>query len=304
MNDLEIIDCEQGTPEWLAARAGIITASVFNVVQMKGRGGGVSETRRKLMHQLAAETITGMPCPQWGGNEHTERGKVMEAEVRALYEASSEAPVQQVGFLRRGRLGASPDSLVGDDGLLEIKTKLPGTLSGVLGTVPRQHAHGAHSQLPQTVHRLPCLFPEGILHHEKARVATVPGHVDHRSGLRTGISPDGNPVLLKQSSVSRENFLSVADQPDTQPGKLLHGKGRALSSPSRCGDGPGDGMVRPPFCGGRRFNQFTGCHEGGRMDLRHPEHPPGEGARLVEENGLRAGQGFQHIAPLQQNPPA
>ncbi|MPM18474.1 hypothetical protein SDC9_64885 [bioreactor metagenome] len=127
--------------------------------------------------------------------------------------------------------------------------------------------------------------------------------MDHRSGLRTGISPDGNPVLLKQSSVSRENFLSVADQPDTQPGKLLHGKGRALSSPSRCGDGPGDGMVRPPFCGGRRFNQFTGCHEGGRMDLRHPEHPPGEGARLVEENGLRAGQGFQHIAPLQQDPP-
>ena len=149
MDELEIFDCEQGTPEWLAARAGIITASVFNVVQMKGRGGGVSETRRKLLYQLAAEQITGMPCPQWGGNEHTERGKVMEAEVRALYEASSEAPVKQVGFLRRGRLGASPDSLVGDDGLLEIKTKLPHLQIDVLlaGVLPQEHVAQVQGQL-------------------------------------------------------------------------------------------------------------------------------------------------------------
>ena len=149
MDELEIFDCEQGTPEWLAARAGIITASVFNVVQMKGRGGGVSETRRKLLYQLAAEQITGMPCPQWGGNEHTERGHAMENEIRALYEASSDAPVMQVGFMRRGRIGASPDSLVGDDGMVEIKSRLPHLQIDVLlaGVLPQEHVAQVQGQL-------------------------------------------------------------------------------------------------------------------------------------------------------------
>ena len=85
-DELQVFDCEQGTPEWLAARAGVVTASVFDVVQMKGRGGGVSETRRKLLYQLAAEIITGQPCPQWGGNAHTDleltRGRAFnEAEL-------------------------------------------------------------------------------------------------------------------------------------------------------------------------------------------------------------------------------
>ena len=151
----EYIDCEQGTEEWLAARAGVVTASVFDVVQMKGRGGGVSETRRKLMYQLAAETITGQPCPQWNGNQHTERGKVMEQEVRDLYAATSPVPVTPVGFVRRGRFGASPDSLVGDDGLLEIKTKLPHLqIDAVLaGVLPSDHVAQVQGQLMVTGRR-------------------------------------------------------------------------------------------------------------------------------------------------------
>ncbi len=125
LDDLQIIECEQGSDEWFQARAGVVTASEFSTVLAKGRGGAPSETRKKLLATKAAEIITGQPVPGWKGNEHTERGKAMEGDVRNLYEATSDLPVTQVGFLRRGRIGASPDSLVGDDGLLEIKTALP-----------------------------------------------------------------------------------------------------------------------------------------------------------------------------------
>ena len=148
-DELQVFDCEQGAPEWLAARASVVTASVFDVVQMKGRGGGVSETRRKLLYQLAAEIITGQPCPQWGGNAHTERGHAMEDEVRCLYEATSDEPVTRVGFMRRGRMGASPDSLVGDDGLLEIKTALPHIQIDrvIAGVLPSEYTAQVQGQL-------------------------------------------------------------------------------------------------------------------------------------------------------------
>ena len=56
---------------------------------------------------------------------HTERGRVMEGEARRLYEFLNDAELQHVGFVRNGNTGCSPDSLIGDGGVLEIKTKLP-----------------------------------------------------------------------------------------------------------------------------------------------------------------------------------
>lgn len=147
--ELQVFDCEQGTEEWHQARAGIVTASVFSTVMAKGRGGGPSETRNKLLYQLAAERITGEYVPTWSGNQHTERGKVMEQQVRDLYEATSPLPVRQVGFVRRGNVGASPDSLVGDEGLLEVKTKLPHLqIEAVLaGVLPTEHKAQVQGQL-------------------------------------------------------------------------------------------------------------------------------------------------------------
>jgi hypothetical protein len=149
MTDLQIIECEQGSDEWFQARAGVVTASEFSTVLAKGRGGAPSETRKKLLATKAAEIITGAPVPGWKGNEHTERGKSMEGEVRALYEATSPVPVQAVGFAKRGRIGASPDSLVGDDGLLEIKTKLPHLQIEALeaGRLPPEHVAQVQGQL-------------------------------------------------------------------------------------------------------------------------------------------------------------
>lgn len=123
--NLEIIDCEQGGIEWLKARAGIVTASEFHCVMAKGKGGGESKTRATYMRKLIGEIITGEPSPESFTNQHLERGKAMEAEARDYYAFITGVEPQRVGFLKRGRVGCSPDSLIGNEGLHEIKTKLP-----------------------------------------------------------------------------------------------------------------------------------------------------------------------------------
>lgn len=149
LDQLQVIECEQGTDEWFAARAGVVTASEFATVLAKGRGGGESVTRRKYMLTLAGEIITGQVADKWEGNRHTERGKVMEGEARDAYALIADVEPSQVGFLRRGRIGCSPDSLVGAHGLLEIKTKLPHLQLEVLesGEVPPEHMAQIQGQL-------------------------------------------------------------------------------------------------------------------------------------------------------------
>ncbi len=120
---VQIIECEQNSPEWYAARLGIPTASEFDTVMAQGRGGGESKTRKTYMLKLLGERMTGKPMWTYQ-NEHMERGKEMEAEARDLYQFMSDHEPARVGFVRNGNVGCSPDSLIGDNGCLEIKTKL------------------------------------------------------------------------------------------------------------------------------------------------------------------------------------
>lgn len=113
-------DIEQGTPEWFAARAGIPTASRFATVMAKGEG----KTRAEYMRKLAGEIITG-ELAEGFTTPHMERGKLMEDEARETYAFINSVEPYQVGFIRSGDKGASPDSLIGTDGGLEIKTALP-----------------------------------------------------------------------------------------------------------------------------------------------------------------------------------
>lgn len=141
---------EQGSAEWFKARAGIPTASCFATVMAKGRGGGDSITRRKYMLTLLGERLTGEVAEGYT-NAHMERGKVMEDEARDLYSFQADVEPQRVGFVRNDvlRAGASPDSLIGDDGLLEIKTKLPHLqLEALLsGALPSEHKAQVQGQL-------------------------------------------------------------------------------------------------------------------------------------------------------------
>lgn len=137
---LQIIDCDQGSADWFAARAGLPTASEFSTVMARGKDGGASLTRAKYMRQLAGEILTEEPAPEGYSNAFMERGKELESEARSLYSLTY-APPTLVGFMRNGRKGASPDSLVGDAGGLEIKTAIPAVQIERLlrGTLPPEH---------------------------------------------------------------------------------------------------------------------------------------------------------------------
>lgn len=145
---IRIHTCEQGTPEWFAVRAGMPTASEFSTVMASGRGGGESKTRRTYMLKLAGELLTGEPMESYC-NAHMERGKVMEDEARDIYSFMADVEPQQVGFISNGAKGCSPDSLVGDDGMVEIKTKLPHLQIDVLlrDELPPEHKAQCQGQL-------------------------------------------------------------------------------------------------------------------------------------------------------------
>lgn len=115
---VQIIDCEQGTEEWLRCRLGFPTASNFSAILAKGEG----KTRRAYMLKLAAEIITGEPGEAFT-TPAMDRGKAMEAEARSLYAFVADTELRQVGFVRNGAVGWSPDSLIADAGALEIKTQ-------------------------------------------------------------------------------------------------------------------------------------------------------------------------------------
>jgi hypothetical protein len=141
-------DIEQGTPEWFAARAGIPTASMYAAVMAQGKGGAPSKTRRTYMLKLAGERLTGEPSESYS-NQHTERGHEHEPLARNAYAFFADAEPVQVGFIRSGGTGASPDALVGDSGLLEIKSKLPHLHLDVLleDKAPAEHIKQIQGQL-------------------------------------------------------------------------------------------------------------------------------------------------------------
>lgn len=121
---MHVFDCEQGTPEWFEARAGIPTASEFHTVLAVGKQGGKSVTRVDYLNKLAGEILTGEPMPSYS-NSDMERGKLMEDEARDLYAFQTGTELRRIGFIRNGDKGASPDSLIGADGGLEIKSAAP-----------------------------------------------------------------------------------------------------------------------------------------------------------------------------------
>lgn len=131
---IEIIQCDQGSDEWLKCRAGIASASEFATILAKGKGGGESVTRRKYMMRLAGERITGEPEETFT-SPVLERGKAMEAEAADWYGFTREVELPQVGFIKSdacGGMGYSPDRLIGENGLLEIKTNKPSVLIDLL----------------------------------------------------------------------------------------------------------------------------------------------------------------------------
>lgn len=119
---MKVFDVDQGSPEWFACRAGIATASNFAAVMATVKSGEAAE-RRNYRARLVVESITGK-SPDGYQNAAMRQGIEREPDARALYESRSGVWVDEVGFCRHDSLpaGASPDGMVGEDGLVEIKS--------------------------------------------------------------------------------------------------------------------------------------------------------------------------------------
>lgn len=113
---------EQGTPEWFAQRLGRVTASRVADVIAKTKT-GVSASRANYLAQLVAERLTGQAADTFksGSMQH---GTETEPMARMAYETETGQMVTEVAMIQHPKIemaGASPDGLVGDDGLVEIK---------------------------------------------------------------------------------------------------------------------------------------------------------------------------------------
>lgn len=113
---------EQGTPEWFAQRLGKVTASRVSDIIAKTKT-GVSASRANYLAQLVAERLTGQAADTFksGAMQH---GTETEPQARMAYEAETGLMVTEVAMIQHGTIemaGASPDGMVGEDGLVEIK---------------------------------------------------------------------------------------------------------------------------------------------------------------------------------------
>jgi len=128
---------QQGTPEWFAARCGKVTASrVADVIAKTKTGYGAS--RANYRAQLITERLTGMVAESYQ-NEAMRWGTETEPQARAAYSFMHDAEVIEVGMVPHPSIemsGASPDGMVGTDGLVEIKC--PNTATHIETLLSRQ----------------------------------------------------------------------------------------------------------------------------------------------------------------------
>jgi hypothetical protein len=143
---VKFIECEQNTDEWIQWRVGLPTASEFS--KLVTGTGKASTQLSDYAATLAAELFAGKPLERWEGSWATERGHEVEPIARANYEFLNEVEVVRVGFVVNFDAGCSPDGLVGDSGLHEIKCQLP------KGHVQTLHYHRKNGKCP------PAYYPQ------------------------------------------------------------------------------------------------------------------------------------------------
>jgi len=145
---MKILNVQQGSQEWINARLGIPTASAFGRI-LTAKTRKPSASAMKYLCELVAERLVGMPT-DGASTDFMLRGSAMEREAVAAYEFDNDCTTTEVGFVMddSGRWGCSPDRLVGEDGLLEIKCPSAGVhVAALLGLLDEEHAAQAQGQM-------------------------------------------------------------------------------------------------------------------------------------------------------------
>lgn len=147
---MRVIECEQGSAQWLDARCGKITASricdlmkVLTKASKNGKAGDAAAPRLAYSIDLIAERLSGRSEDHYVSPE-MEWGSHFEDQARTAYELERSVMAEKVGFILHPTLdfaGASPDSLIGNDGGIEIKCPKTTThIKWILaGEVPEEH---------------------------------------------------------------------------------------------------------------------------------------------------------------------
>jgi hypothetical protein len=115
-------DVAQNDEIWHALRCGKVTSSSNATFMANADKGTWGEPAKRLALQIALERITGNKSENGFSNDHTERGHAQEPIAKSLYELEYFVNVDNGGFFECGLYGASPDGLVNDDGIIEIKS--------------------------------------------------------------------------------------------------------------------------------------------------------------------------------------
>ena len=147
-------EVEQGSPGWHRLRLGCLTASRCKTLVTATGKVSTGQGVQTLVHELVAETLIGEPVTDASG-PWMERGTTLEAEARAWYAFEKGGEVSEVGFITRddGRVGCSPDGLVGEDGGLELKVPAAKTMVGYAldhGTLLAAYRHQVQMSLMVT----------------------------------------------------------------------------------------------------------------------------------------------------------
>ena len=181
---------EQGSPEWLAERAGKVTASALANVMMKKDAAGY----QNYMAQLICERLTGQPVETFK-SAAMEHGTETEPQARAFYELESGLTVTECGFIAHPLIemsGASPDGLVGELGLVEIKCPQPAkhikNLMG--GTIDKAYALQMQWQMECTGREW-CdfvSFSPSFPDHLKISIRRVKADHDMQADLRAAVN--------------------------------------------------------------------------------------------------------------------
>jgi len=191
---MKIIECEQNTPEWEAARIGLPTASLFDkIITATGKASSQAEA---YANRLIAELLIGKPIKEWEGNGWSDRGHELEHEAAQYYEALCDLECVPVGFCTDDNrtMGCSPDRLVGDEGLLEIKC-------------PSAHIHMKYVFHPEELEKEYRVQTQGQLLVTARKWADLLSYFPELPPVLVRVTPDMNYLMSMTKELSIFNKM-------------------------------------------------------------------------------------------------
>ena len=231
---MNLIPCEQRSEEWRILRAGKVTASAISDVLAKGKTkNSEASTRVNYRAKLIAEILTGRPSEDEYVSHNMRWGIETEPLARTAYELAGDLTIELVGFVLHPRIecfGASPDGLIGDDGLAQFKCPSTATHLNYLlkGEVPTEYQNQMLVEMACTGRdwcdlvsfdpRLPRelqLFVRRF-HRDDVRIAEIEGKVEE-------FLEEIRDMLVRLSSLGdletllRESLAKVQAQRGPQP---------------------------------------------------------------------------------------